>query len=86
MEMRTVNYQYIQQAHDILNKKNMPLSSRRLRRLAYFDVYLQQYKQFDLYNRYKKIVNSDASNNQMITLAVVLIIFGSLIILISKIS
>lgn len=85
MEMRIVNYQYIQQVHDILNKKNMPLSNRRLRRLAYFDVYLQQYKQFNLYNRYKKIVNSDASNNQMITLAVVLIIFGALIILISKI-
>ena len=84
--MRSVNFQYIQQAHDILNKNNMRLSNRRLRRLAYFDVYLQNFTHFGLYNRYKKAVNSDASNNQMITLAIVLIIFGSLIILISKIS
>ena len=86
MEMRSVNYKYIIQAHDILNKNNMPLSSRRLRRLAYFDVYLQNYKQFNLYNRYKKIVNSDASNNQKITLGVVLIIFAALIIIITKLN
>ncbi len=84
--MRSVNYKYIIQVHDILNKSNMPLSSKRLRRLAYFDVYLQNYKQFDLYNRYKKIVNSDASNNQKITLGVVLIIFSALIIIISKLN
>ena len=84
--MRSVNYKYIIQVHDILNKSNMPLSNKRLRRLAYFDVYLQNYKQFDLYNRYKKIVNSDASNNQKITLGVVLIIFSALIIIISKLN
>lgn len=84
--MRTVNYQYLQQAHLILSKNNILLSNKRLRRLAYFDVYLQQYRQFSLYNQYKKAVNSDASNNQMITLAVVLIIFGALIILISKLN
>ena len=84
MEMRSVNHQYIQQAHGILKANLMPLSNRRLRRLAYFDVYFQNYTQLDLYNRYKKIVNSDASHNQMITLAVVLIIFSALIIIISK--
>ncbi len=84
MEMRSVNYQYIQQAHGILKANLIPLSNRRLRRLAYFDVYFQNYTQLDLYNRYKKIVNSDASNNQMITLAVVLIIFSALIIIVTK--
>ncbi len=82
--MRSVNYQYIQQAHGILKANLIPLSNRRLRRLAYFDVYFQNYTQLDLYNRYKKIVNSDASNNQMITLAVVLIIFSALIIIVTK--
>ena len=84
--MRSVNFQYIQQAHSILYKNNMRLSNKRLRRLAYFDVYLQSFTHFDLYNRYKKVVNSDASNNQMITLAVVLIIFSALIIIITKLN
>lgn len=84
--MRSVNNQYIQEVHDILNKNRMPLSNKRLRRLAYFDVHFQSYKQFDLYNRYKKIVNSDASNNQMMTLAIVLIIFSASIIIITKLS
>ncbi len=82
--MRSVNYQYIQQAHGILKANLIPLSNRRLRRLAYFDVYFQNYTQLDLYNRYKKIVNSDASHNQMITLAVVLIIFSAIIIIVTK--
>ena len=85
-EMRSVNFQYIQQAHSILHKNKMRLSNKRLRRLAYFDVYLQNFTNFDLYNRYKKVVNSDASNNQMITLAVVLIIFSALIIIITKLN
>jgi len=82
--MRSVNHQYIQQAHGILKANLMPLSNRRLRRLAYFDVYFQNYTQLDLYNRYKKIMKSDASHNQMITLAVVLIIFSALIIIVTK--
>ena len=55
--MRSVNFQYIQQAHTILYKNNMRLSNKRLRRLAYFDVYLQNFTNFDLYNRYKKVVD-----------------------------
>jgi hypothetical protein len=82
--MRSVNHQYIQEVHLILKANLMSISNRRLRRLAYFDVYFQNYTQLDLYNRYKKIVNSDASYNQMITLAVVLIIFSALIIISTK--
>ncbi len=86
MDMRLVNYKYINQVHEILNQHSLNLSNRRLRRLANLDVYLQSYNQFDLYNQYKKIVNSDASNNQMITLAVVLLIFSALIIIITKLN
>ena len=82
--MRSVNHKYIQEVHLILKANLMSISNRRLRRLAYFDVYFQNYTQLDLYNRYKKIVNSDASYNQMITLAVVLIIFSALIIISTK--
>ena len=84
MEMRSVNHQYIQEVQVILKANLMSISNRRLRRFAYFDVYFQNYTQLDLYNRYKKFVNSDASYNQMITLAVVLIIFSALIIILSK--
>lgn len=86
MNMRIVNYKYLNQVHDILDKEKIPLSSKRLRRLAYMDVYLQSYRQFNLYNKYKKIVTSDASNNQIITLGVVLAIFTALIILLSKLN
>ncbi len=86
MEMRSVNHQYIQEAYIILTANLMSISNRRLRRLAYFDVYFQNYTQLDLYNRYKKIINSDASKNQMITLAVVLIIFSALIIIVTKLN
>ena len=50
-EMRSVNHQYIQEVQDILNKSQIPMSNKRLRRLAYFDVHFQSYKQFDLYNK-----------------------------------
>ena len=51
MEMRLVNYKYINQVHGILNVNHLSLSSKRLRRLAYLDVYFQSYQQFDLYNK-----------------------------------
>ena len=85
MEMRLVNYKYINQVHGILNVNHLSLSSKRLRRLAYLDVYFQSYQQFDLYNKYKKIVHSDASNNQMIVLGIVLLLLGALIIILSKV-
>ena len=83
---RSVSYLYINQVYDILCKQNLYLSSRRLRRLAYLDVHLQSYKQFSLYNKYKKLVNNDASKNQTLVLVIVLGIISSLLILIYKLN
>ena len=84
--MRSVSQVYLNQVYDILCKQNLYLSRRRLRRLAYLDVYLQSYKQFNLYNEYKKLVNKDASNNQNLVLTIVIAIISSLLILIYKIN
>ncbi|CAI8352255.1 MAG: Uncharacterised protein [Gammaproteobacteria bacterium] len=86
MDMRLVNYKYINQVHEILSQHSLNLSNRRLKRLAYLDVYLQSYNQFGLYNRYKKIVHSDASNNQMIVLGIVLLLVAATIIVLSKVN
>ena len=84
--MRSISYLYLSQVYVILCDQNLYLSSRMLRRLAYLDVYLQSYKQFNLYNEYKKLVNKDASNNQNLVLTIVIAIISSLLILIYKIN
>ena len=84
--MRSVSQIYLSQVYDLLCKQNLYLSSRRLRRLAYLDVYLQSYKQFSLYNKYKKLVNSDASKNQTLVLVIVVGIISSLLVLIYKLN
>ena len=84
--MRSVSSIYLTQVYDILRKQNLYLSSKRLRRLAYLDVYLQNYKQFSLYNKYKKLVNNDASKNQTLVLVIVVGIISSLLLLIYKIN
>ena len=70
--MRSVNFKYLTQAYDLLNKQGISISNRRLRRLAYLDVHQSNYRSLALYATYKKIVNSDAANNQ--TIAIVLVI------------
>ena len=84
--MRSISYLYLSQVYIILCDQNLYLSSRRLRRLAYLDVYLQSYKQFNLYNKYKKLVNRDASNNQNLVLIIVIAIISSLLFLIYTIN
>lgn len=84
--MRIVGYIYINEVYLILSKQNLYLSSRRLRRLAYLDVYLQNYKQFDLYNKYKKLVNNDASKNQNLVLVIVVGIISALLFLIYQLN
>ena len=83
---RSVSYLYITQVYDILCKQNLYLSSRRLRRLAYLDVHLQSYKQFSLYNNYKKLVTNDASKSQTLVLVIVVGIISSLLALIYKLN
>ena len=84
--MRSISYIYLSQVYVILCDQNLYLSSRRLSRLAYLDVYLQSYKQFNLYNKYKKLVNRDASNNQNLVLIIVIAIISSLLFLIYTIN
>ena len=69
--MRKVNFNYIKQAYALLISNDKYLSSRRLRRLAYLDVHQNSYKLYLLYMDYKKIMNSDAANNQTIAIVIV---------------
>ena len=80
--MRNVNNTYLNQAKIILNNKKINLSHKRLRRLAYLDVHQLNYTLFSLYNIYKKIITSDASNNQIIVLFIALAILFTLAYLI----
>ena len=69
--MRIVNFNYIKQAHELLGNNGKYLSNRRLRRLAYLDVHQNNFKLYLLYMDYKKIMNSDAANNQTIAIVIV---------------
>ena len=69
--MRIVNFNYIKQAYGLLRNNSKFLSNRRLRRLAYLDVHQNNYKLYQLYRDYKKIMNSDAANNQTIAIVIV---------------
>ncbi len=69
--MRIVNFNYIKQAYGLLRNNGIYLSNRRLRRLAYLDVHQNSYKLYLLYMDYKKIMNSEATNNQTIAIVIV---------------
>ena len=69
--MRIVNSNYIKQAHQLLRNNDKYLSNKRLRRLAYLDVHQNNYKLYLLYLDYKKIMNSDAANNQTVAIVIV---------------
>ena len=68
--MRSVSFNYLNEANGLLKSNGKILSNKRLRRLAYLDVYQSHYQSYELYNNYKKIVNSDAANNQLIVLLI----------------
>ncbi len=70
--MRIVNFNYLNQAYLLLKDNGLVLSGKRLRRCAYLDVHQTNYKSYELYNSYKKVVNSDAANNQTIAIIIVL--------------
>ncbi len=76
--MRSVKLSYLKQAYSLLSENGVALSNRRLRRCAYLDVHQQNYKSYQLYNNYKKIVNSDAANNQTLAIIIVVGIITSL--------
>ena len=69
--MRIVNYNYLKEAYGLLETKGNKLSNKRVRRLAYLDVHQNNYTSYRLYNSYKKIMNSEAANNQLMVIMIV---------------
>ena len=70
--MRIVSYDYLREAYGLLDSNGTKLSNKRLRRMAYLDVHQNNYTTYELYNSYKKIVNSEAANNQLMVLVIVI--------------
>ena len=70
--MRIVSFDYLKEAYGLLSANNTKVSNKRLRRMAYLDVHQNNYTAYELYNSYKKIVNSEAANNQLMVLVIVI--------------
>ena len=70
--MRVVSFDYLKEVYGLLNLKGTKLSNKRLRRMAYLDVHQNNYTSYQLYNEYKKVVNSEAANNQLMVLLIVI--------------
>ena len=70
--MRIVSFNYIREAYGLLDASGIKPSNKRLRRMAYLDVHQNNYTTYQLYNSYKKIVNSEAANNQLMVLVIVI--------------
>ena len=70
--MRIVSFDYLKEAYGLLNANGTKVSNKRLRRMAYLDVHQNNYTSYELYNSYKKIVNSEAANNQLMVLVIVI--------------
>ena len=81
--MRIVNFNYLNQAYLLLKDSGLMLSNKRLRRCAYLDVHQSNYKSYELYNSYRKVVNSDAAVNQKLAILLVIIIFILMFLVIS---
>ena len=70
--MRIVNFIYLREVCSLLKESGINLSNKRLRRLTNLDVHQNNYTSYELYSRYKKIVNKDAANNQLLVLMIVI--------------
>ena len=70
--MRVINYTYLRETHSLMKVSGVELSNKRLRRMAYIAVHQNNYTMYRLYNEYKKIVNSEAANNQLMVLIIVI--------------
>ena len=80
--MRSVKFIYLKEVFSLLKKRGINISNKRLRRLAYLDVLQNNYTSYSLYSNYKKIVNKDAADNQLIVLMIVIGLLAALIIFI----
>lgn len=80
--MRIVNFDYHKEAYVLMKLGGIYLSNRRLRRLTYLDVHQVNYTLYKLYNDYKKTVNSDAANNQLMVLFIVIALMTATLLLV----
>ena len=78
--MRNVSFDYLKEAYGLLNASSTNVSNKRLRRMAYLDVHQNNYTAYELYNSYKKIVNSEAANNQLMVLIIVISLITAVIV------
>jgi hypothetical protein len=78
--MRIVSFDYLKEAYGLLNASSTNVSNKRLRRMAYLDVHQNNYTAYELYNSYKKIVNSEAANNQLMVLIIVISLITAVIV------
>lgn len=78
--MRIVSFKYLQEVMKLVRDTGTELSNKRLRRFAYLDIFQNNYTLYKLYNYYKKTVNSDAANNQLMVLLIVISIIVTLVV------
>ena len=82
MRMRIVNYNYLKEAYGLLDKEGTKLSNKRIRRLAYLDVHQNNYTSYKLYGHFKKVVNREAANNQLMVLLIVIGLMSAILLFI----
>ena len=84
--IRIVDYRYIKEVLEIVMKNKINLSSRRIRRLVFLDLYLPNCSNNTLYQKYRKLVSRDASNFQRLVLFIAVSILTVIVIILFKIS
>tara|TARA_B100000614_G_scaffold190488_1_gene171543 strand:+ start:646 stop:924 length:279 start_codon:yes stop_codon:yes gene_type:complete len=84
--IRVIDYRYIREVLEIAIKNKINPSSRRIRRLVFLDLYLPNYANNMLYQKYRKLVSKDASNFQRLVLFIAISILTALAIIVFKIS
>ena len=84
--IRAIDYRYIKEVLQIVNKNNINTSSRRIRRLVFLDLYLPNYSNNMLYQKYRKLVSRDASNFQRLVLFIAISILTVVVAILLKIS
>ena len=84
--IRAIDYRYIKEVLQIVNKNKINTSSRRIRRLVFLDLYLPNYTNNMLYQKYRKLVSRDASNFQRLVLFIAISILTVIVIVLFKIS
>ena len=78
--IRLIDNKYIIEVSEIISKNSLHLSSRRIRRLAFLDLYLPNYSNNILYQKYRKLVSKDASNFQTLVLFIAIGILSAIFV------